>query len=83
PVELFTEMRSLLDRSLAIRTYSIHVLDVDRSQRRALMVEAIALMADGRVRAAPVLPFALEDACLAHTLLDEGPLGKIALMPRA
>lgn len=76
------EMRALLGRSLALRTFSMHTFDEWPERRRALMHEAIALMAEGRVKAPPAtrLPFA--EVRHAHELLDRGDvLGKIVLVP--
>lgn len=80
--DVFAEMRKLLGRSLAIRTFSIHALDGDVAQRRGLMEAAIELLASGRVRAPKATHFKLEDARRAHELLDSGgTLGKIVLHP--
>ncbi|MCK9511345.1 MAG: zinc-dependent alcohol dehydrogenase family protein [Pigmentiphaga sp.] len=75
--DVFGELRKLLGRSLAVRTFSIHAIDADRAQRRGLMEQAIELMATGRVRAPRASGFALADARRVHELLDRGgTLGK-------
>ncbi|RYF61264.1 MAG: alcohol dehydrogenase, partial [Comamonadaceae bacterium] len=51
--DVFQELRALLSRSLAVRTFSIHTFDHDRVQRRALMEAAIDLMRRGAVKAPP------------------------------
>ncbi len=80
--DVFDEMRRLLARSLAIRTFSIHAIDADRPHRRALMEQAVALMAEGRVRAPAATVMPLADARRAHELLDSGSsLGKLVLHP--
>ena len=80
--DVFTELRALLARSLAIRTFSIHALDADTAQRRSLMEQAIALMAEGRVHAPRASVFPLAEARAVHALLDRGDtLGKIVLRP--
>ncbi|OUM03973.1 zinc-dependent alcohol dehydrogenase family protein [Variovorax sp. JS1663] len=80
--DVFEELRKLLGRSLAVRTFSIHAVDADAAQRRGLMESAIALMAEGRVRAPAVTAFALADARRVHELLDRGGTpGKIVLVP--
>lgn len=80
--DVFAEMRQLLGRSLAIRTFSIHALDADATQRRGLMDAAIALLASGRVRAPKATCFPLDEARRVHELLDSGgTLGKIVLHP--
>jgi len=80
--DVFEELRQLLGRSLAVRTFSIHAVDADVAQRRGLMEQAIALMAAGKVRAPRATRIALADARQAHELLDSGrALGKIVLQP--
>jgi len=82
--DVFAEMRKLLGRSLAIRTFSIHALDSDRAQRRGLMETAIELLATGRVRAPRATRFPLDEAQRVHELLDKGgTLGKIVLHPQS
>ncbi|MDM0056948.1 zinc-dependent alcohol dehydrogenase family protein [Variovorax fucosicus] len=80
--DVFDELRKLLGKSLAVRTFSIHTVDADIVQRRGLMESAIALMAAGKVRAPQATRFALADARRVHELLDSGgTLGKIVLQP--
>ena len=80
--DVFGELRALLGKSLAVRTFSIHAVDADAAQRRGLMQSAIALMAEGRVHAPKATPFPLAEARHAHELLDSGgTLGKIVLLP--
>ncbi len=80
--DVFDELRKLLGRSLAIRTFSIHTVDGDIAQRRGLMEEAIALMAAGQVRAPRATRMPLAEARHAHELLDRGgSLGKLVLIP--
>jgi NADPH2:quinone reductase len=80
--DVFAELRALLGRSLAVRTFSMHTFDADPARRRALMQAGIDAMAAGRVRAprATVLPLA--EARQAHALLDApDTVGKIILHP--
>lgn len=80
--DMFDELRKLLARSLAIRTFSIHAVDADITQRRGLMEEAIRLMASGLVRAPRAMRMQLAQARQAHELLDSGgTLGKLVLIP--
>jgi NADPH:quinone reductase len=80
--DVFDELRKLLARSLAIRTFSIHAVDADVTQRRGLMEQAIALMASGQVRAPRAMRLPLAQARQAHELLDSGgTLGKLVLVP--
>ncbi|KRC36040.1 alcohol dehydrogenase [Acidovorax sp. Root219] len=80
--DVFDELRKLLAKSLAIRTFSIHAVDADIAQRRGLMEQAIALMASGQVRAPRAMRLPLAQARQAHELLDSGgTLGKLVLIP--
>lgn len=80
--DVFQTLRSLLSRSLAVRTFSIHTFDADRRQRRALMETAIGLMRDGAVKASPTTSYPLAQACEVHALLDAGSVqGKLVLVP--
>ncbi|WP_247652833.1 zinc-dependent alcohol dehydrogenase family protein [Ideonella aquatica] len=80
--ETLKEMRALLGRSLALRTFSMHTYDELPAQRRALLEEAIALMAAGRVKAPPTLSLPMAQVRQAHELLDRGDvLGKLVLVP--
>jgi NADPH2:quinone reductase len=80
--DVFAEMRSLLGRSLALRTFSMHTLDEVREQRRALMQEAIDLLASGQVKAPAAQVLKLAEVRQAHELLDAGAsLGKIVMVP--
>lgn len=80
--DVFTELRLLLGKSLAVRTFSIHTFDQDRAQRRGLMESAIRLMAAGHVQAPPATVMPLADVQAMHTLLDSGQaLGKLILRP--
>lgn len=80
--DVFGELRKLLGRSLAVRTFSIHAVDADRTQRRGLMEQAIELMAASRVRAPRASRFPLAESRRVHELLDSGgTLGKIVLHP--
>lgn len=80
--DVFDELRKLLAKSLAIRTFSIHAVDADIAQRRGLMEQAIALMATGQLRAPRAMRMPLAHARQAHELLDSGgTLGKLVLIP--
>jgi NADPH2:quinone reductase len=80
--DVFQVLRQLLGRSLAVRVFSMHTLDADRLRRRALMDEAITLMAAGRVRAPQATMLSLADASQAHRIIDAGEAaGKLVLIP--
>ncbi|MBN9411123.1 MAG: zinc-binding dehydrogenase [Burkholderiales bacterium] len=79
---LVEALRARLDRSLAVRCYSIHTLDDDAPRRRELMQDVLRLMGEGRLRPPPAVRFALDDVRAAHELLDAGSSpGKIVLVP--
>lgn len=79
---VFEEMRALLTKSLAIRTFSMHSLDEDPVQRRQLMDMAIQQMARGHVKASISTVMRMSEIQLAHQKLDEGTsMGKIVLQP--
>jgi NADPH2:quinone reductase len=80
--DVFQELRALLGRSLAVRTFSMHTFDENREVRRGLMREAIALMASGRIKPTPTQVFAFAEISAAHALLDQGQsLGKLVIKP--
>ncbi len=80
--DVFAELRALLGKSLAVRTFSIHTFDAQRDQRRALMARAIALMAAGQVRAPRTTVYPLAEVRHVHEQLDSGQaLGKLVLQP--
>lgn len=80
--DVFAELRTLLGRSLAVRTFSMHSFDADATRRRGLMQAAIDAMASGAVKAPPATVLPLAEARQAHALLDDpGFMGKIVLRP--
>jgi NADPH2:quinone reductase len=79
--DVFLELRALLSKSLAVRTFSIHTFDQDSEQRRPLMENAIALMRSGAVKAPPTQVLSMHDVRRAHEMLDVGSVpGKLVLM---
>lgn len=82
PPDVFGVLRELLGRSLAVRTFSMHSFDADATTRRALMHDAMGLMAGGAVQAPPATVLPLAHARQAHELLDDpGFTGKLVLHP--
>lgn len=80
--DVFLEMRALLTRSLAIRTFSMHTFDEDAHQRRALMELAIAQMAHGEVKPPKATVLKMSEIQKAHEMLDAGAsMGKLVLEP--
>jgi NADPH2:quinone reductase len=70
--DVFKEMRTLLARSLSLRTFSMHTFDEDIRIRRGLMHQAIEQMASGQVKAPPSQVLDLSQIQHAHSLLDAG-----------
>lgn len=80
--DVFQAMRKLLDRSLAVRTFSMHTFDADSNTRRALMQQAIDGLAQGRFTVPAALRLPLDQVREAHRLLDDrAHVGKIVLVP--
>lgn len=80
--DVFQVLRALLGRSLAIRCFSMHTFDQHEGLRRGLMTSAIALMAQGHVKAPEPLCLRLDEVQKAHQLLDQGRAsGKIVMLP--
>ena len=80
--DVFAELRLLLGRSLAVRTFSMHTFDADTVRRRALMQAAMDAMASGAVQAPVCTVLPLADVRRAHELLDDPAfMGKLVLHP--
>lgn len=80
--DIYGELRKRLGKSLGVRCYSVHTLDHEHELRRSLMQRAIDLMAAGRLRPPPPTMMSIEDAALAHELMEAGrTMGKIVLTP--
>lgn len=75
-------MRSLLTRSLSLRTFSMHTFDDNAPKRRQLMEQAITQMASGNVPAPKATVLKLSDIRKAHEMLDAASsMGKLVLQP--
>jgi NADPH:quinone reductase len=70
--DVFKEMRALLSRSPALRTFSMHSFDEDAAVRRGLMQAAIEQMSSGQVKAPQANVLKLSQIQFAHALLDAG-----------
>ena len=81
--DVFGLMRELLSKSLGVRCFSMHTFDENVTNRRALMNQAIDLMAAHKVRAPAATLMAFNEVVQAHIVLDSGAtLGKIILNPQ-
>lgn len=80
--DLFKEMRAHLNKSPAVRCFTMHTYDHDPAIRRRLIDRVLKLFAEGKVRPTISKRLPLADARRAHELLDAGDiLGKIILKP--
>jgi NADPH2:quinone reductase len=80
--DVFQLLRQFLGKSLAVRCFSMHTFDEDPEARRALMHEAIALMASQQVKAPEHRIFKLSEVRQTHELLDQGMVsGKLVMQP--
>ncbi len=80
--DVFKVLRNLLGKSLAVRCFSMHTFDQDTLARRALMLNAMDLMARGIVKAPAHQLFKLSDVRKTHELLDHGlASGKLVMQP--
>ncbi len=80
--DLFREMRARATNSPAVRCFSMHVYDSDRTSRRRLMDEAIRLLGSGTIDPPVAAKFPLASAADAHRMLEAGTaLGRILLIP--
>lgn len=80
--DLFQAMRANLDRSPAVRCFTMHSYDHLPAPRRDAMREAIALLAEGKVKPAIGAVLPLAEAARAHDLIESRQaMGKIVLKP--
>jgi len=80
--DVLTPMRAHFGRSVALRLFSIHVLDTRPEIRRGAMAAAIAAMASGEATPRIHARLPLAEAAEAHRLLESGDvIGKVVLIP--
>ena len=80
--DLFGAMRANIERSPAVRCFTMHTYDHMEEPRRAAMQQALDLLAGGQVRPAIAARFPLAEARRAHELIESrGALGKVVLHP--
>jgi NADPH2:quinone reductase len=79
---LMGEMRKYLDVCPAVRCFSFHIFDHDRTGRRAIMGEVISALERRAIKPAISARLKLAQVRDAHTLLESGAaLGKIIMTP--
>jgi NADPH2:quinone reductase len=75
-------MRANVERSPAVRCFTMHTYDHMPGPRRAAMQRAVDLLARGKVRPAIAARLPMSEAVRAHELIDSrGATGKIVLKP--
>jgi len=80
--DIYTAMRAHLGRCVALRLFSIHVLDDEPATRRGAMEKAMAAMAAGDIATRIHTRLPLCKAAEAHRMLESGGVtGKIILIP--
>jgi NADPH2:quinone reductase len=81
--DLFAEMRNNLDKSPAVRCFTMHTFDHMPEPRRAAMASVMELLAGGRIHPAIAGRLPLAEAHRAHELIETRQvLGKIVLKPQ-
>jgi NADPH:quinone reductase len=80
--DLFKEMRANIERSPAVRCFTMHTYDHMEEPRREAMAKAVELIGSGKVKPAIAARFPLTDARKAHDMIDARTAsGKIVLVP--
>jgi NADPH2:quinone reductase len=80
--DVFKSMRGNIERSPAVRCFTMHTYDHLGEPRRAAMRQAIDLLGSGAVRPAIAARLPLAQAAAAHALLESRrAIGKVVLEP--
>jgi NADPH2:quinone reductase len=80
--DLFKEMRGNIEKSPAVRCFTMHTYDHMPEPRRAAMARAVELLGSGKVRPAIAARIPFADAQQAHELIERRTaMGKIVLKP--
>src|SRR5262245_14975775 len=80
--DLFKEMRANIERSPAVRCFTMHTYDHMEEPRREAMAKAVELLGSGKVKRAIAARFPLTEARNAHDLIDaRTAAGKVVLVP--
>jgi NADPH2:quinone reductase len=80
--DLFAAMRSNIEKSPAVRCFTMHTYDHMEEPRREAMTRAVALLADGAARPVIAACLPLAEAHRAHSLIEQRTaMGKIILKP--
>jgi NADPH:quinone reductase len=80
--DLFREMRANIERSPAVRCFTMHTYDHMEGPRREAMAKAVELLGSGKVKPAIAARFPLAEARRSHDMIDaRTAAGKIVLVP--
>ena len=80
--DLFAAMRGNIERSPAVRCFTMHTYDHMEEPRREAMARAVELIGSGKVRPAIAARFPMAEARRAHELVESrDAMGKIVLKP--
>ncbi|MBX9840350.1 MAG: zinc-dependent alcohol dehydrogenase family protein [Xanthobacteraceae bacterium] len=80
--DLFKEMRANIERSPAVRCFTMHTYDHMEEPRREAMAKAVELLGSGKVKPAIAARFPLADVRRAHDMIEARTAnGKIVLVP--
>jgi NADPH2:quinone reductase len=80
--DLFKAMRANIEKSPAVRCFTMHTYDHMEEPRREALMRAVELLAAGKVKPAIAARLPLAQARRAHEMIDaRGNMGKIVLIP--
>ena len=80
--DLFKEMRANIEKSPAVRCFTMHTYDHMEEPRREAMARAVELLANDKVKPAIAARFPLAEARRAHDLIEaRTAAGKVVLVP--
>ena len=80
--DLFKEMRANIERSPAVRCFTMHTYDHMEEPRREAMAKAVELLGSGKVKPAIAARFPIADVRRAHDMIEARTAnGKIVLVP--
>jgi NADPH2:quinone reductase len=80
--DLFAAMRANIEKSPAVRCFTMHTYDHMEEPRREALTRALDLLASGKVKPAIAARLPLAEARRAHEMIEQrSALGKIVLKP--
>jgi len=80
--DMFAAMRGNIEKSPAVRCFTMHTYDHMEEPRREAMARAVELMSSGQVQPAIAARMRLSEASRAHELIEQrSAMGKIVLKP--